>query len=201
MSKQKGLYANINTNQEFRQCLLQSLSKFADSHTQQTAWDEVRELMTEHIINTDRMTTFLYLISEQNQHMKVSQKKEYVKLYGLAGEIFEETLLPFIPKIMGYLQKRLKDNDHHLHDACAESIGTIVHHVLKSVEDFEEVVNNFENVILKAIFTCLNSANKNTQIGAATCLSKIIQNAPIDALKACLDPLSERLMTLLSSHS
>lgn len=97
--------------------MLLSLSKFSDSHTQQTAWDEVKELMTEHIVNTERMNTFLYLISEQNQHMKISQKKEYVKLYGLAGEIFEETLLPFIPKIMGYIQKKLKDNAVQLHEA------------------------------------------------------------------------------------
>jgi len=86
MSKHKGLYENVTTDQEFRQCLLKSLSKFADNHTQQTAWDEVKELMTEHIINTERMNAFLYLISEQNQHMKISQKKEYIKLYGLAGD-------------------------------------------------------------------------------------------------------------------
>ena len=200
MSRQKGAHANINTNQEFRQSLLQSLSKFADSHTQMTAWEEVKELMTEHIINTERMTTFLYLLSEQNQHMKVSQKKEYVKLYGLAGEIFEETLLPFIPKIMGYLQKRLKENDNHLHDVCADAIGTIVHHVLKNIEDFDDCLENFSN-ILKAIFVSLNSANKNTQIGAGMCLSRVIQNAPIEALKASLDTLSEKLINLLSSHS
>jgi len=116
MSK-KGLYSHIETNQEFRQCLLQSLSKFSDTHTQMTAVEEVKELMTEHIINTERMNTFLYTISEQNQHMKSSQKKEYIKLYGLAGEIFEETLLPFVPKIMTYIQKKLKENDHHLHEA------------------------------------------------------------------------------------
>lgn len=201
MSKAKAAIGNINTNQEFRQCLLQSLSKFADNHTQQTAWDEVKELMTSHIINTERMNTFLYLISEQNQHMKISQKKEYIKLYGLAGEIFEETLLPFIPKIMGYMQKRLRDNDHHLHESCSEAIGVIVHHVLKNVEDFEEVVNTFEGAILKTIFVNLTSANKNTQIGAATCLSKIIQNAPIDALKSCLEPISEKLMAQLANTS
>ena len=137
MSK-KGLYSHISNNQEFRQCLLLSLSKFADNHTQMTAIEEMRELMTEHIINTDRMNTFLYTISEQNQHMKLSQIKEYVKLYGLAGEIFEETLLPFIPKIMTYLQKKLKESDHHVHETCADSIGQVVHHVLKNVEDFDE---------------------------------------------------------------
>ena len=199
MSK-KGYFPNIETNQEFRQWLLQSLSKFSDSHTQVTAWDEVKELMTEHIINTERMNTFLYLISEQNQHMKVTQKKEYIKLFGLAGEIFEETLLPFIPKIMTSLQKKLKENDHHLHEAWSESLGVIVHHVLKNIEDFDKTVENF-NSILKTVFGLLNNPNKITQTGAGMWLGKIIQNAPLDALKASLDTLSEKIMSLLSSNS
>lgn len=70
--------------------------------------------------------------------MKVSQKKEYIKLFGLAGEIFEETLLPFIPKVLNYIQKKLKESDHHLHIPISDSIGIIVHHVLKSVESFDE---------------------------------------------------------------
>jgi hypothetical protein len=111
------------------------------------------------------MNTFLYLISEQNQHMKSSQIKEYVKLYGLAGEIFEETLLPFIPKIMGYLQKKLKDSEHHLQESISDAIGTIVHHVLKNIEDFDECFENF-NSVLKVVFINLNHASKNTQIGA-----------------------------------
>lgn len=182
MSKKRGYHPNINTNQEFRQALLQSLSKFEDNHTQKTAWDEVKELMTEHIINTERMNTFLYLISEQNQHMKISQK-EYIKLYGLAGEIFEETLLPFIPKIMGYLKKKLKSNDNHLHEVCSEALGSIVHHVLKNIENFDDCLATFEGNILKGIYSSLNSPAKNTQVGAGMALSKIIQNAPIDVLK------------------
>jgi len=29
--------------------------------------------------------------------MKSTQKKEYIRVYGLAAEIFEESLIPFIP--------------------------------------------------------------------------------------------------------
>ena len=35
------------------------------------AHDEVRELMTEHITNTDRMNAFLFALSESNELMKV----------------------------------------------------------------------------------------------------------------------------------
>jgi hypothetical protein len=59
--------------------------------------------MTEHITNTDRMNAFLFMISETNEHTKINHKKELLKLYGQAAEVFEESLLPFLPKILTYL--------------------------------------------------------------------------------------------------
>jgi hypothetical protein len=41
--------------------------------------------------------------------MKPQQKKEQIKIYGLAAEIFEESLLPFMPKILITLNKKLKE--------------------------------------------------------------------------------------------
>ena len=80
-----------------------SLSKFGESHTIKIAHDEVRELMTEHVTNTDRMNAFLFALSESNEHMKLSHKKELIRIYAEAAEIFEEALLPFLSKILGYL--------------------------------------------------------------------------------------------------
>ena len=59
--------------------------------------------MTEHITNTDRMNAFLLLLQEHNEHMKPNHKKELIRLYGNAAEIFEDALLPFVPKILAYL--------------------------------------------------------------------------------------------------
>ncbi len=71
--------------------------------------------MTEHITNTDRMNAFLFMLSESNEHMKPHHKKELIKLYGIAADIFEEALIPFMPKILTYLQRKLKENDSALH--------------------------------------------------------------------------------------
>lgn len=76
-----------------------SLAKFNDPLTAKQAHDEIHELMTEHVTNTDRMTTFLQMLSETNEHMKPHHKKELIKLYGQAAEIFEDALLIFLPKI------------------------------------------------------------------------------------------------------
>jgi hypothetical protein len=63
--------------------------------------------MTEHITNTDRMNAFLFMLQEHNEHMKPNQKKEIIKLYGVAAEIFEEALIPFMSKILAYLQRKM----------------------------------------------------------------------------------------------
>lgn len=73
-----------------------ALSKLSEPHTQRIALEEVKELMTEHITNTERMNTFLYQLSESNEHTKISHKKELIKIYSLSAEIFEEALVPFI---------------------------------------------------------------------------------------------------------
>lgn len=59
--------------------------------------------------------------------MKPYQKKELIKLYGTAAEIFEEALVPFLSKILTYLQRKLKDNDSLLHGPISDSLGQLVH--------------------------------------------------------------------------
>lgn len=96
--------------------------------------------MTEHITNTDRMNAYLLMLQEHNEHMKPNHKKELIKLYGSAAEIFEEALLPFMPKILTYLQRKLKENDTLLHGVLSESLGSLVHHVLKKIENLDELL-------------------------------------------------------------
>lgn len=80
-----------------------TLAKFGDPLTIKQAQDEVNELMTDHITNTDRMNAFLFLLSEHSEHMKPAHRRELIKLYSQAAEIFEEALIPFMPKILTYL--------------------------------------------------------------------------------------------------
>lgn len=111
-----------------------TLAKFQDSLTVKQASDELHELMTEHITNTDRMTAFLYMLQDHNEHMKAAQRREMIKVYAAAAEIFEEALLPFMPKIHGYLDKKLKDCDTQLHLVISESLGALVHYLLGKSE-------------------------------------------------------------------
>lgn len=65
-----------------------------------TGIDEVKKFMSTDITDTEKMTIFLSSLSDYNEHMKLQQKKEQIKIYGIASEIFEESLIPFLPKIL-----------------------------------------------------------------------------------------------------
>jgi hypothetical protein len=107
-----------------------TLSKLRDPLTVPQAKEELNELMTEHIINTDRMNTFLAALSGLNNNISTqggsggtsqlitsekNRRKEMIKMYGEAAEIFEESLITFVPKILQYFQKILKESETLYH--------------------------------------------------------------------------------------
>lgn len=89
-----------------------------------------------------------------------------IKTYAHAAEIFEEALIPFLTKISGYLEKKLKDGDPNLHGVIAEALGVTVHFLLRKSESIEELLSHF-NPVLRIIFTNLALPSKNIQMGAA----------------------------------
>lgn len=113
-----------------------SISKFSDNHTVKTAHDELHELMTEHITNTDRMNAFWQHLSMEssNSDNKLSHRKEVIRCYGSAAEIFEEAIMPFLQKIIAQLVKKIKEQDSALHVQISESIGQLIHFVLGNCE-------------------------------------------------------------------
>jgi len=77
----------------------------------QKAHEEMKDLMTEHITNSDRMNAlFNALASDTKYNINRNQRKEIVKLFGVAAEIFEESLSTFVSKVVTLLQKLLKES-------------------------------------------------------------------------------------------
>jgi hypothetical protein len=97
-SRRQVVFPPIENLQMFKQCLRMTLSKLSDTHTVKTAQDELQELMTEHITNTDRMNSFWQALAVESSHhdTKMAHKKEIIKVYGKAAEVFEEALVPFL---------------------------------------------------------------------------------------------------------
>mmetsp|Transcript_5300 Transcript_5300/g.4893 ORF Transcript_5300/g.4893 Transcript_5300/m.4893 type:complete len:81 (-) Transcript_5300:314-556(-) len=80
--------------------------------------------------------------------MKNFHRKELIKVLGLSGETLEEKLVPFLPKILQFYGKRIKDADNFLHQPMAEVMGSLVHNLLKNLEDPQVRQDTF-NLILK----------------------------------------------------
>ena len=153
-------------------------------HTQKKAAEELKHLMTTDITDNERMTMFLHQLAEINDHMNLGQMKEQFKQFGVAAEIFEDALVPFIPKILNNFQKKIRDEATvKLHPVISEAIGQLEWHVLGRVEDGEEQLQLFERHFQKFAFNMIEKTkSKNVQCGAIACLTKIIVNCPDDIL-------------------
>ena len=117
-------------------------------------------------------------------------------MFGTAGEIFEEALVPFLPRILGTLQKQIReDATMRLHQAIAETIGQLVFNIIDKLESREEQKDLFQNQFLRFAFSLLEkSSNKLVQSGAISCLSKIIINCPGDILSDSLGQITDKMI-------
>lgn len=95
--------------------------------------------MANEITENDRMLMFLNSLTDFNVHVKLFQMKEQVKVFGLASEIFEDALEPFLPKILGSLTKLIKEEaTNRLHQTIADTLGLITANILDKIETTEE---------------------------------------------------------------
>ena len=102
------------------------MSKFAANHTVLKGIEELREFMVTEVTENDRMVTLLNSFTDFNVHTKITQQKEQIKLFSLAAEVFEDSLVPYIPKILSTLSKIIKeDATTKLHQTVADTMGLL----------------------------------------------------------------------------
>lgn len=94
---------------DYKRKLLKILAKFQYPHTTSIANDELRKFMTVEITDHEHMVLFLSVLGDFNDHMKLQQKKEQLKNFGVAAEIFEEALIPYLPKTLASLAKKVTE--------------------------------------------------------------------------------------------
>ena len=68
--------------------------------------EEINKFMMQEIREHEHMIIFMNKLSESSSHMKLQQKKEYIKIYGRAAQVFEESLVPYLGKILTILTKK-----------------------------------------------------------------------------------------------
>lgn len=70
-------------------------------------------------------------------------------MFGVSAEVFEEEIVPYIPKILQLLAKQIKeDATGKLHLAVSETMGNLVHHTLCNLDHLKLKVDIFENQFL-----------------------------------------------------
>ena len=111
------------------------------------------------ITDNDRMLIFLSSLANINEHYTVPQMKEQIKQFGVAAEIFEDALVPFMPKVLFNFQKRIKEEGStRLHTTIGETIGLMVWHILdKADQELQEDV--FLNQFLAMPLAILEKSN------------------------------------------
>ena len=143
--------------------------------------EEINRFMMQEIREHEHMIIFFNKISESNGHMKVQQKKEYIKIFGRAAQIFEEALIPYFSKILTILSKKAKEGSDDLHAVISETMGFLTFHIVQKAENFDQQLELF-NQLLKVAFQLLTkSSNKVVQQAGSVCLSRIILNVYVDS--------------------
>jgi hypothetical protein len=122
--------------------------------------------------------------------------KEQIKQFGVASEIFEDALVPYVPKMIASFQKRIKEEGStRLHVAISETIGQLVWNIVDKVEDREQKMHLFELQFLRMPFQILEkSTNKVHHCAAISCLTKIVINCPDDILYEHLENITDRII-------
>jgi len=68
-------------------------------------------------------------------------KKEYIRLYGVLAESLEESIIPFLPKILAHLARKVREGDEKLQEAVSYAYGMIVHNTLHFIPDLPSSCN------------------------------------------------------------
>lgn len=160
------------------------------------ATEEINRFMMQDIREHEHMLIFLNKLSESNDHMKLIQKKEYVKIFGKAASIFEEALVPYVQRIINTLCKKAKEESSELNGAIAETVGQITFHIVLKAGNLDA---QFEllSMVLKSSYILLKSANKNAQAAGALVLSKIVVNTSDELLESVLEKVMDKIQTML----
>eukprot|EP00826_Nyctotherus_ovalis_P031504 TRINITY_DN2518_c0_g2_i9.p1 TRINITY_DN2518_c0_g2~~TRINITY_DN2518_c0_g2_i9.p1 ORF type:complete len:526 (-),score=134.40 TRINITY_DN2518_c0_g2_i9:685-2262(-) len=193
MKKSLKMKTHIETTHDLLLAINSGLSKLNSPSTIASGLKELKEIMQMHVTNNSRMCTLITVLSEQNEHMTLYHKKEITKVYGLMGEVFTESLIPFFTKIIASFKTRW--DDPSLHVALSDSFGVMVHHVFRQREDQSEAFRS----LLKSLLEAVKDARQEAQIGAAMCLGRALQNGPPASLPLLLPDLVDELVVLFKT--
>eukprot|EP00826_Nyctotherus_ovalis_P008207 TRINITY_DN12118_c0_g2_i2.p1 TRINITY_DN12118_c0_g2~~TRINITY_DN12118_c0_g2_i2.p1 ORF type:complete len:381 (+),score=74.94 TRINITY_DN12118_c0_g2_i2:107-1144(+) len=184
----------VDSIKQFRTLISNELNKLKNELLTQSVLEELKEVLRTHVTNAEKMNILINVYIEKIYHIPMPQRKEFLKLLITLGETFESALSPFIPKILSLTQRLAEEPQ--LHIPLSNSLGTMIHHVFKTLTNHSTKVTQLSSII-SHFFVLFKNPSHNTQTLTGMCLTRIIQNSPADALSAILDGLTDCLLGLL----
>ena len=94
-------------------------------------------------------------------------------MFGEAADIFEDSLVPYLPKILAQLAKQIKDDaPQKILQSVSESTGNLCKYILPTL-DVEEQLLQLETFILQTMVFVFLEKNHSKQVqgGAIYCLT------------------------------
>eukprot|EP01017_Pseudomicrothorax_dubius_P020754 TRINITY_DN2252_c0_g1_i2.p1 TRINITY_DN2252_c0_g1~~TRINITY_DN2252_c0_g1_i2.p1 ORF type:complete len:923 (+),score=217.52 TRINITY_DN2252_c0_g1_i2:60-2828(+) len=199
MKGRKGASSFLLENvQTFRHNVLAAFSKLNDQATMKTGLDELREQIANNGSDPERINYVFSVISEHQDHQKATARREYIRVLGVIAEVLESRVVEVLPRILAIIARKLKDNDNIIHSALSDAIGEVVQAGLSGVRA-HDAVGVIESTLNTFFGLLYSGAPRFTQIGAAMCITRVLQSSPLEPLHFLLGSIVTRLLDLIKS--
>lgn len=99
--------------------------------------------MQSEIKHDAHMRLFLETVGATSNHMSIACRKELIKVFGLATEIFQTDFLPYSQLVFTSLRKQANEQKELLQPVIAEVFGSFVIQYILHNEIFDNKVSIF----------------------------------------------------------
>eukprot|EP01117_Protostelium_nocturnum_P011297 TRINITY_DN409_c1_g1_i1.p1 TRINITY_DN409_c1_g1~~TRINITY_DN409_c1_g1_i1.p1 ORF type:complete len:729 (+),score=147.59 TRINITY_DN409_c1_g1_i1:174-2360(+) len=181
---------------EFRARVLSSVNKLNKRETSQQGTNELLFILDQLNPNEDSLSIFMNCLLDTNEAQTSAFRKEILKLITTAAGIYQQDLLPFLPKMVSTISKFLKDKDTSFKTDCSHALGIIAANVVPN-EDTKDPMD----VYFKPLFQHFSEQNKNQQSGAAICIASVISSSLENHVSSCIAEMITRVQKMLVSPS
>ncbi|XP_027125822.2 TORTIFOLIA1-like protein 3 [Coffea arabica] len=153
--------------------VLTCLHKLSDRDTYASATSELENIAK--TLSPDTLPPFLSSITATDSTDKSTVRKQCLHLISLLALHHSDTLSPHLSKLLSSIIRRLRDSDSSIRSACVSAAASLASHLTRPS------FSSFSKPFLEALFT---EQDLNAQIGAAMCLSAVLESIaqPPDAV-------------------
>ena len=168
---------------EMKHKVVLALNKLSDRDTHQIGVDELEK--TAQTLTPDGISPFLSCILETDSKHKTALRKECIRLMGALAIYHEGLIVPYLPKMVTSIVKRLRDPDSIVRDVCVDTAGVLASKLINCGGETDKIFLG----LVRPLFEALGEQNKQVQSGSASCLARFIDNTrnpPVSVLQKML---------------